>query len=141
MDAKIAKGHWFFIFNNVPDLPEILIQGKEEIWLRFIFSQWCYNPHILTDEDINVYLKAYQQPGALRGAFSGYRAGGEDVEQDKADRDHIIECRTLGLWGEDFELGGKMWDFREAWHKVAKILNSSPFLNVVICLMKRNLNL
>jgi hypothetical protein len=35
MDANIARGHWFFIFNNVPDLPEALIAGREEIWLRY----------------------------------------------------------------------------------------------------------
>jgi pimeloyl-ACP methyl ester carboxylesterase len=34
MNADIARGHWFFIFNNVPDLPEALITGKEEIWPR-----------------------------------------------------------------------------------------------------------
>jgi haloacetate dehalogenase len=31
MNAEIARGHWFFIFNNVPDLPEALIAGREEI--------------------------------------------------------------------------------------------------------------
>lgn len=44
MNAEVARGHWFFIFNNVPDLPEALITGREEIWLRFIFSSWCYTP-------------------------------------------------------------------------------------------------
>ena len=43
MNAEVARGHWFFIFNNVPDLPEALISGREEIWLRYIFSSWCYN--------------------------------------------------------------------------------------------------
>lgn len=33
MDAEIARGHWFFIFNNVPDLPEALISGREETCL------------------------------------------------------------------------------------------------------------
>jgi haloacetate dehalogenase len=40
MNAEVARGHWFFIFNNVPDLPEALISGREEIWLRYIFSSW-----------------------------------------------------------------------------------------------------
>jgi hypothetical protein len=25
MNAEVARGHWFFIFKNVPDLPEALI--------------------------------------------------------------------------------------------------------------------
>jgi haloacetate dehalogenase len=36
MDATVARGHWFFIFNQVPDLPEALIAGREGIWLRYI---------------------------------------------------------------------------------------------------------
>lgn len=119
MNASIARGHWFFLFNNVPDLPEALIAGREEIWLRFIFSSWCYNPELFTDEEIAVYVKAYSQPGALRGAFSDYRAGQEDVEQDEQDAGTLIQCPTLVLWGEDFESGGRMWDLREIWKKMA----------------------
>jgi haloacetate dehalogenase len=120
MNAEIARGHWFFIFNNVPDLPEALISGREEVWLRFIFSSWCYNPELFTPEERAVYVKAYSQPGALRGAFSDYRAGREDVAQDEEDKDVLIGCPTLALWGEDFDIGGRMWDFREVWHKMAK---------------------
>jgi pimeloyl-ACP methyl ester carboxylesterase len=120
MDAEVARGHWFFIFNNVPDLPEALITGREEIWLRFIFSSWCYNPELFTPEEMAVYVRAYSQPGALRGAFSDYRAGREDVAQDEADKDTLIACPTLVLWGEDFEIGGKMWDFREIWTTMAR---------------------
>jgi len=120
MNAEVARGHWFFIFNNVPDLPEALIAGREEIWLRFIFSSWCYNPELFTPEEIAVYVHAYSKPGSLRGAFNDYRAGREDVAQDEADKDHLIECPTLVLWGEDFEIGGKMWNFRKIWHEMAK---------------------
>lgn len=119
MTAEVARGHWFFIFNNVHDLPEALIAGREEIWLRFIFSSWTYNPELFTPEELAVYVRAYSQPGALRGAFNDYRAGQEDVAEDEADKDTLIACPTLALWGEDFALGGKMWDFRDIWSKMA----------------------
>ena len=67
-----------------------------------------------------MYVRAYQQHGALRGALADYRAAKKDVEQDEEDKDKLIECPTLVLWGEDFESGGKMWDFREIWNKMAK---------------------
>jgi haloacetate dehalogenase len=130
MDARIARGHWFFIFNNVPDLPELLIAGKEEIWLRYIFSSWCYNPELFTPEELAVYVRAYSSPGALRGAFSDYRAGAEDVAQDEADKDVLIACPTLALWGEDFAIGGKMWDFREVWKQMA---SDVQFLSIPQC--------
>jgi haloacetate dehalogenase len=97
MSAEIARGHWFFIFNNVPDLPEALISGREEVWLRFIFSSWCYNPELFTPEELAVYVKAYSQPGALRGAFSDYRAGREDVAQDEEDKDVLIGCNITWM--------------------------------------------
>ncbi len=31
-----------------------------------------------------------------------------------------IKAPTLVLWGEDFEAGGKMWNFRQVWRKTAK---------------------
>jgi hypothetical protein len=56
MNAEVARGHRFFIFNNVPDLPEALIAGEEELWLPFIFSTWCYNPELFTPDEIAVYV-------------------------------------------------------------------------------------
>jgi len=116
MDAAVARGHWFFIFNQVPDLPEALIHGREETWLRFIFSSWTYDPECLSDEEIATYVKAYRQPGAVRGAMSDYRAGRDDVAQDLADADVGIACPTLALWGEDFDLVGRMWDMPSVWN-------------------------
>ena len=119
MNAEIARKHWFFLFNSVPDLPEALVTGREEIWLRFIFAQWCFNPEIFTDEEMEEYVKAFHQPGALKGAFNDYRAGQDDVAQDKLDHDTKITCPVLVLWGEDFVAGGKLWDFRQIWHEYA----------------------
>ncbi len=124
MDATVARGHWFFIFNQVPDLPEALIADREEIWLRYILQGWTYDPEALTPEDITAYARAYQKPGAVRGALSDYRAGKEDVAQDKADREVKIHCPTLALWGEDFELVGKMWDVAGIWREMADDLRT-----------------
>jgi len=103
MGAKVARGHWFFLFNAVRDLPEALITGREELWLRFIFSGWTYDPRALTNEDITTYTRAYAQRGGLRGALEDYRAGEEDVKQDQADASVKLTCPTLALWNEDFE--------------------------------------
>jgi haloacetate dehalogenase len=119
MDAEIARGHWFFIFNQVPDLPEALIAGREDIWLRFILQGWTYDPECLTPDDLTAYTRAYRKPGAVRGALSDYRAGREDVAQDQQDAETKIQCPTLALWGEDFEIGGRMWDLAAIWQAMA----------------------
>ncbi len=40
LDAQRARKQWFFLFNQIPDLPEALIHANEEIWLRFFFRTW-----------------------------------------------------------------------------------------------------
>lgn len=118
-DAVLARKYWFFYFNQVPDLPEALVKGNEEIWLRHFFKDWSYNPEMLSDEEIAVYVKAYAQPGATRGAFNDYRAGTEDLAQDLEDADHLIDCPTLTLWGADFDLVGKTFDVLQVWQGMA----------------------
>src|ERR1700686_1107816 len=75
---------WFAHFLNVTDLPETLIAGREEPWLTHFYISWSYDPNMLSAEDIDVYVRAYRQPGAVRGAAMDYRATGEDVKQDEA---------------------------------------------------------
>lgn len=119
-DAKLAKLYWFFYFQQVPHLPEALIEGREEIFLRHFFSGWCYNPGAIEDTAVAEYVRAYSQPGALRGAFNDYRAGSVDLQQDVEDADNLIDCPVLALWGADFELVGKTFDVLEVWKGMAR---------------------
>ena len=83
----------------MPNLPEALITGREEIWLRHFFDQWSHNPQLMTPEDIAEYVHAYQQPGAVMGACNDYRAGPQDIAQDTEDQDVKLTCPVLALWG------------------------------------------
>lgn len=126
INAQIARAYWFFLFHQVPDLPEALIAGKERIWLRHFFSDWCYNPNTISGEAFDTYVRAYEAPGAVRGAMADYRANAEDVAQDKVDADVQIACPTLALWGEEFYAVGKMFDMAEVWKGMAKNVVTHP---------------
>ncbi len=117
--AKARAGYWFFTFLAVPDLPEALIAGREREFLTHFYRTWSYNPQMLSPEEVDVYVRAYQQPGAVRGSCADYRAGGQDVAQDTEDRDTLIDCDVLALWGADFEAVGKAYDVLEVWKTVA----------------------
>ena len=125
-NADVARSYWFFIFNQVPDLPEALIAGREDLWLRHLFSDWCYNPLAIDGAAFRTYVDAYRRPGALRGAMSDYRANAEDVAQDKVDADVKIACPTLSLWGADFHAVGKMFDMAAIWAEMASDLRAVP---------------
>src|ERR1700730_3359745 len=46
----MAKAYWFFIFNQIPDLPEALIAGREDLWLGHLFADWGYTLHTISCE-------------------------------------------------------------------------------------------
>lgn len=119
IDARIAKHYWFFLFHLAPDLPEALIAGREHIWLRHFFSDWCYDPAAISGEAFDTYVRAYQAPGAVRGAMADYRANAEDVAQDLEDADIKISCPVMSLWGADFHTVGKLFDMPKIWAEMA----------------------
>ncbi|PTQ07490.1 alpha/beta hydrolase [Sphingomonas oleivorans] len=129
INAQIAKAYWFFLFHLVPDLPETLIAGKEEQWLRHFFSDWTYDPGSISGEAFDTYVRAYRAPGAVRGAMADYRANAEDVAQDKEDADIKIGCPVLSLWGADFGAVGKLFDMPSVWAEMASDLRAEAIPN------------
>ncbi|WP_330249024.1 MULTISPECIES: alpha/beta hydrolase [unclassified Streptomyces] len=120
-DVRLARqGYCFFTFLGVPDLPEALIASREEIWLTDFYRSWSYDPDMLTPEEIAVYVRAYQQPGTVRGSCMDYRAAPQDVAQDQEDADQLIDCPVLTMWGEDFSAVGQAYDVLDVWKGIAR---------------------
>jgi haloacetate dehalogenase len=115
----LAQVGWFLTFLNVPDLPEALIAGREEAFLTHLYRAWSYDPETLSPQEIDVYVRAYRQPGAIRGAASDYRAGAADVAQDLVDADQPIDCPVLALWGADFHGNVDFFDMAQVWQDMA----------------------
>jgi pimeloyl-ACP methyl ester carboxylesterase len=126
MNAKVAREYWFFMFHQIPDLPEALIAGREDVWLRHFFSDWCQDPMTISGEAFETYVKAYSAPGAVRGAMSDYRASAEDVAQDLEDTERKIRCPVLSLWGADFGAVGRLFDMEAIWSEMAENLSVAP---------------
>jgi haloacetate dehalogenase len=126
MNAQVTRAYWFFLFHLVPDLPETLISGKEAEWLHHFFADWCYNPHAISSDAFDTYVKAYKRPGAVRGAMADYRANAEDLKQDLVDADIKIACPTMAVWGEDFYAVGGLFDMKAVWEGMATHLRAEP---------------
>ncbi|PYM83098.1 MAG: alpha/beta hydrolase [Candidatus Rokuibacteriota bacterium] len=100
LDQTSARRVWHWLFHLVPDLPEALTAGREEVYLRWCYRTWSHNPAAIEEEAVQEYLRCFRQPGAMRAAFEDYRAGGTvDLEQDAADRHRKVTAPTLVLWG------------------------------------------
>jgi pimeloyl-ACP methyl ester carboxylesterase len=67
---QVVRERWHSYFHQQGDLPEKLIEGREEIYLRHIFRDWSVNKYPISDAEVAQYVKAYSQPGALRGGFN-----------------------------------------------------------------------
>jgi pimeloyl-ACP methyl ester carboxylesterase len=64
---------WHMGFQSVPDLPEMLIEGKERPYLRWFFEHFAYDPSAITDADLDEYVAAITQVGALRAGLAVYQ--------------------------------------------------------------------
>lgn len=99
-DQHSARVRWHWFFHQVPDLPEALTAGREEIYLRYLYRAWSLDPAAIEEEAIAEYVRCFRQPGAMRAAFDDYRAGATtDLEHDAADRHRKVQAPTLVLWG------------------------------------------
>jgi len=135
MNAQVAQAAWFFLFQGVRDLPEALIQGREEMWLRFILTGWTYDPEALSEEDLAVYTRAYAQPGGLRGAFEDYRAWRDDLAQDRADADRSYGARHFRCGAPSSRLP-RCWTWRRSGAAWPRIFGHTPWPGLAIFPMR-----
>jgi pimeloyl-ACP methyl ester carboxylesterase len=93
------NGLWHLSFHTVRDLPEKLIEGKEDIYLNW-FYDWTYNQSAITSEAREEYIQQYSKPGALRAGFEYYRAVFEDAKQNKEYGKDKLDIPVLAIGGE-----------------------------------------
>jgi len=93
------NGLWHLSFHSVRDLPEKLIEGKEDTYLNW-FYDWTYNQSAITSEDREEYIEQYSKPGALRAGFEYYRAIFEDAKQNKEYGKDKLDMPILTIGGE-----------------------------------------
>jgi pimeloyl-ACP methyl ester carboxylesterase len=75
---------WHVGFHNERGFAERMVQGREREYLTHFYEKYSFggrNP--MTAEEVDEFVRAYSQPGALTGGFEWYRAFSQD-EQDNA---------------------------------------------------------
>lgn len=89
---------WHFSFHAVPDLPEILLEGRERAYLEWFFWSKTANPACYGENEIAEYLRIYRAPGGMRAGLAFYRAAALSVEQNRAlSRERKLTMPLLGL--------------------------------------------
>jgi pimeloyl-ACP methyl ester carboxylesterase len=87
---------WHFAFHGARDLPELLVQGRERQYLQYFFDARTTDP---SATDVDVYVAAYEAPGAMRAGFEVYRAFVQDARDNREalERDGKLGFPVLAL--------------------------------------------
>ena len=81
-DFSEGGRRWHHQFHITPDLPEALIEGREDIYLAWFYRTFAYKPYAIGEDDLFEYLRTYSQPGAMRAGFSYYREMLRDAREN-----------------------------------------------------------
>ncbi len=109
---------WFFLIQRAP-LPERLILGDLEFFLRSHLSGQSRTAGIPDEAHVREYLRCYRAPGAVHAVCEDYRAAASiDLEHDAADSSRPLACPLLALWGMQGVVG-QFFDVLATWRAVA----------------------
>ena len=108
-DISQGGRRWHHAFHMTPNLPEMLVQGREREYLSWFYRSFCWQRDAIGAADIDEYVRCYARPGAMRAGFEYYRS----LPRDAADNRAILESGfrlampVLALGGARAEARGR----------------------------------
>jgi pimeloyl-ACP methyl ester carboxylesterase len=91
-------GIWHFAFHASP-VAEFLVLGREAEYFSWFFRNMAYRPDAIPQDHVATYVRAYQQPGALRPGFAYYRAFYESGLQNQTTAAEKLTIPVLAIGG------------------------------------------
>lgn len=105
------KKSWYMFFFQLPTLPEKYISRDLRTFFYRGLRGWARNKNAFSKEDIEAYVKAFQQPGAITAALNYYRAAFREGFKRENRKNIPVAADTLVIWGEDDKALGKELTF------------------------------
>ena len=99
--SRVNAQLWHFGFHQVPQLPELLLAGKEREYLTFFFTNFSGDHKTLkfTDAEVDEFVRAYAAPGAMGAGLESYRAFKTSAAQNQAHFRTKLPMPVLALGG------------------------------------------
>jgi haloacetate dehalogenase len=95
-----VRERWYFFFNLVPKLPEIVIQRSMREYFSALFDHWKGDRPSHSSSDIDELIRVNSRPDGLRAGLGFYRtAVAEDVADWTSLKGRTIAVPNLVLWG------------------------------------------
>lgn len=99
-----ARSYYIFFF-QLPAIPERFIGKDLNKFFTNIFTNMSPKGVAPSNEDLQKYVVAYSQPGAIKGAVNYYRAAMRNINNLKNNEQLIMP--VMVLWGEQDKALGK----------------------------------
>jgi len=77
-------GIWRLAFHAVPQLPEIMVGGRQAAYFDFFYNAVNAHPEAIAPQSRERYVEAYSDPAALKTGFDWYRAFAQDARDNAA---------------------------------------------------------
>lgn len=100
LSPESARKVWHFYFNYLPELPELLITGREREFLQWSFREKSHDWKSTFSEDtIDLYAQAYARPGRWSSAMGYYRHIFESAAQNQETSRSRLALPVLAVGG------------------------------------------
>jgi pimeloyl-ACP methyl ester carboxylesterase len=111
VDPRVPYWHLSMPMNM--DITRMLVEGREEQYLRHFFRDFSYNPTAFPEEDVQQYVMQMRQPGNLRASLNHYGYIPQLTEQTA---ELVKNKLTLPMmaWGGKVSFGSHCYDCAEA---------------------------
>ena len=110
---------WFFLIQPF-DLPERLIAGDPEYFLRRHIEGQSRTPGAVEEAVFQDYLRCYLDPAMRHAVCEDYRAAATiDLQHDAADAGRRVTAPLLALWGAKGVVG-QLYDVLATWREKAQ---------------------
>ncbi|MCU1456612.1 MAG: hydrolase, partial [Actinomycetia bacterium] len=100
--ADDLRTGWHFTFFSLPNLPELLLAGRERPFWTYYARLSMWDPSALAEEDIDEIVHSAEQPGGTRAIAEMYRARQTDAEQNRPHYADPISCPVLAVGGQAY---------------------------------------
>lgn len=90
---------WYMAFHALPELPELMIRGREHAYLDWLHRRFAYNSSFLTRAALEEYARACLVAGALQPGLQYCRTFREDAERNRRLAERKLEIPVLAVGG------------------------------------------
>jgi pimeloyl-ACP methyl ester carboxylesterase len=98
---------WLVGFMQTSELPERLVFGREREFLEWVFTAFAFDRQAIGVKELDAYIEAYSQPGAMKATFGWFRAFGMVSAFNQSYTTRKITVPVLALGGDKM-MGGFM---------------------------------